>query len=133
MMPFGVPGSVVEAEPDRGALVGRLARSVPSLERKGSTQPLALAAHNRSPVSAGDSSKKEKRRREDGSAPQVAALWKRQEADPVRCKYRATLLQQTLPRPQRWPRSIVPGLPGKRCCAPDRYGTRRRALRLYAQ
>jgi hypothetical protein len=84
------------------------------------------------PVSAGGSSKQEKRWREDGSEPQVEALSKRQEADPVRCKCRVAVQQSRL-RSRRWPRSAMPGLLGKRCCALDRSRARRRALRLHVQ
>jgi hypothetical protein len=54
-------------------------------------------------------------------------------ADPVRCKRRAAVLQQSPLRSRRWPRSAVPRLRGKRCCAPDRSRARRRALRLHVQ
>src|SRR6516225_7914844 len=49
------------------------------------------------PVSAGGSSKRPNRWREDGSEPQVEALSERQETDPIRRKRRAAAPQQGPP------------------------------------
>jgi hypothetical protein len=80
-------------------------------------------------VSAGGSSKQEKRWCGHGSEPQFEALSKRQEADSVRCNCRAVVLPQNPLRWWQWPRSALPGLLGRRCCARDRSRARRRALR----
>jgi hypothetical protein len=80
-------------------------------------------------VSAGGSSKQEKRWREAGRDRQVEAVSKRRKADQFRRTCRAAVLRQSRLRPRRWPRPVVLGLLGKRCCAPDRSGPRRRALR----
>jgi len=80
-------------------------------------------------VSAGGSSKQEKRWREAGRDRQVEAVSKRRKADQFRCTCRAAVLGQSRLRPRRWPRPVVLGLLGKRCCAPDRSRARRRALR----
>jgi hypothetical protein len=93
-------------------------------------QPFALIKGATLPVNAGGNSESEQRRREDGSEPQVEASLKRQEADPVRRKCRMATAQQSRLRSRRWPRPAVPGLLGKRCCAPDRFRARRCALRL---
>jgi hypothetical protein len=80
-------------------------------------------------VSAGGSSKQEKRWREAGRDRQVEAVSKRRKADQFRRTCRAAVLRQSRLRPRRWPRPVVLGLLGKRCCAPDRSRARRRALR----
>ena len=84
-------------------------------------------------ASAGGSSKREKRWHEYCREPQVEALSKRQEADPVRWKHRAGVLQQSRLRSRRWPRSAMPGLLGRRRCPPARPHAKRRALCLQVQ
>ena len=80
------------------------------------------------PVSAGGSSKRANRWREDGSEPQVEALSERQETDPIRRKRRAAASQQSRLHSRRWPRRATLALLRKRCCAPDRSRAKRRAL-----
>jgi hypothetical protein len=101
--------------------------STDSGRSRGATEPAALS------VSAGGSSKQEKRWRKDGSEPEAEALSKRQEADLVGWKCRAAVLQQNPLRSPQSPRSAALGLLGKRCCAPDQSRARRRALRLQVQ
>ena len=97
------------------------------------SSPLLWLTEAALPVSAGGSSKQEKRWREGGSEPQVEAPSKRQEADPVRRKSRAVALQQSRHRLRPWLRPAVSALLRMRSRAPDRSRATRRALRLQVQ
>jgi len=97
------------------------------------SSPLLWLAEAALPVSAGASSKQEKRWREGGSEPQVEAPSKRQEADPVRRKSRAIALKQSRYRSRPWLRPAVSTLLRMRSRAPDRSRATRRALRLQVQ
>ena len=93
------------------------------------SSPLLWLAEAALPVSAGGSSKQEKRWR----GPQVEAPSKRQEADPVRRKSRAVALQQSRHRLRPWLRPAVSALLRMRSRAPYRSRATRRALRLQVQ
>jgi hypothetical protein len=105
----------------------------PSAKRGGSTyiSHLLCLTVSALPVSAGGSSKQEKRWRKDGREPPFEALSKRQEAGPIRRKCRRAVLQASPLRSRRSPRSAVSAPLRKQCCALDRPGAKRRALRLH--
>ena len=115
----------------------RRLQTFPPLPRNGTVRPkpsrLLRLTEAALSVSADGSAKQERRSREDGRVPQVEAIAKRQDADPVQSKRRAAVLQQSPLRSRRRPHSAALGLLGKRWCASGQSRAKHRALRRHVQ